>query len=328
MSGSTISGERRRAMLRTAMGPAIAAALADSQVIEVMVNPDGALRVDILGEGRVDTDVRIEPAQVERIIRLVASHARSEVHSDKPIVSAELPPHGDGAGERFEGVLPPVSLAPCFSIRKPAARIYTLLDYVTDGIMSADAARILSLAVVDRKNILVVGGTSSGKTTLANALLVEMAHLDERVILIEDTRELQCAASDVVALRTRAGSVTMADLVRSTLRLRPDRIIVGEVRGAEALDMLKAWNTGHPGGIATVHANSALSALYRIEQLVAEAVISVPRPLIADAIDMIVFIAGRGLARHVETIARVAGLDAQGSYAVFDITLQPHPQGE
>jgi type IV secretion system protein VirB11 len=318
---------RRRAMLRTAMGPAIASALADRTVIEIMVNPDGALRLDILGEGRVDTEIRLEPAQVERIIRLVAAHARGEVHGDRPIVSAELPPHGDGAGERFEGLLPPVSTAPCFSIRKPAARIYTLLDYVSDGIMPAEAARLLSLAVVERKNILVVGGTSSGKTTLANALLSEMAHLDERVILIEDTRELQCAAPDVVALRTRAGVVTMADLVRSTLRLRPDRIIVGEVRGPEALDMLKAWNTGHPGGIATVHANSAVSALYRIEQLIQEAVVSVPRPLIADAIDIIVFIAGRGLARRVDTIASLTGSNPDGSYALTDITPQTQPEG-
>ncbi|BAK67280.1 conjugal transfer protein TrbB [Sphingobium sp. SYK-6] len=327
-AASALSVDRRRAMLRTAMGSAIAAALGDPRVVEVMVNPDGALRVDILGEGRVDTDVRLDPAQVERIIRLVASHARSEVHGERPIVSAELPPHGDGAGERFEGLLPPVSTAPCFSIRKPAARIYTLLDYVRDGIMPAESARLLSRAVVDRRNILVVGGTSSGKTTLANALLSEMAHLDERVILIEDTRELQCAAPDVVALRTRAGSVTMADLVRSTLRLRPDRIIVGEVRGPEALDMLKAWSTGHPGGIATVHANSAASALYRIEQLVQEAVVTVPRRLIAEAIDLIVFIAGRGLARRIETIARVAGLDPDGAYAVLDITPAIQPQGE
>jgi type IV secretion system protein VirB11 len=318
----TLSAGRRRAMLRTAMGPAIAAALVDPAVIEIMVNPDGVLRLDRLGTGRVDTGTRYEPAQVERIVRLVASHARTEVHAASPIVSAELPPHGEGAGERFEGVLPPVSLAPCFSIRKPAAKIYTLLDYVTDGIMSADTARILSLAVVDRKNILVAGGTSSGKTTLANALLAEMAHLDERVILIEDTRELQCAASDVVALRTRSGSVTMADLVRSTLRLRPDRIIVGEVRGKEALDMLKAWNTGHPGGIATVHANSAVSALYRLESLVQETVVTVPRRLIAEAIDMIAFISGRGLARRVETIARVAGVDAQGNYAVLALNTE------
>jgi type IV secretion system protein VirB11 len=318
----TVSEGRRRAMLRTAMGPVIAAALADASVLEVMINPDGALRLDRLGEGRSDTGVRFEPAQVERIIRLVASHARTEVHAASPIVSAELPPHGAGAGERFEGVLPPVALAPCFSIRKPATRLYTLMDYVTDGIMSADVARLLSLAVVDRRNILVAGGTSSGKTTLANALLAEMAHLDERVILIEDTRELQSPAPDTVALRTRAGHVTMADLVRSTLRLRPDRIIVGEVRGAEALDMLKAWNTGHPGGIATVHANSATSALLRIEQLMQEAVVTVPRRLIAEAIDMVVFIAGRGSARRVDTVARVAGLDPDGGYAVLEITPQ------
>jgi len=314
-----LSVERRRAMLRSAMGPAITAALSDANVIEIMVNPDGALRVDLLGEGRVDTEIRLEVAQVERIIRLVASHARTEVHAAAPIVSAELPPHGEGAGERFEGILPPVSLAPCFSIRKPAAKIYTLLDYVSDGIMPAETARLLSLAVVERKNILVAGGTSSGKTTLANALLVEMAHLDERVILIEDTRELQCAAPDVVALRTRTGSVSMADLVRSTLRLRPDRIIVGEVRGREALDMLKAWNTGHPGGIATVHANSGPAALYRLEQLVQEAVVTVPRRLIAEAIDMIVFISGRGLARRVDTVMRVAGLDSDGGYAVLPL---------
>jgi type IV secretion system protein VirB11 len=327
MTGA-LSSDRRRAMLRTAMGPTIAAALADPLTQEIMVNPDGALRLDRLGEGRTDTGTRYDPAQVERIIRLVASHARTEVHAASPIVSAELPPHGEGAGERFEGVLPPVSLAPCFSIRKPAARIYTLVDYVNDGIMPVDTARQLTLAVVERKNILIAGGTSSGKTTLANALLAEMAHLDERVILIEDTRELQCAAPDVVALRTRPGVVAMADLVRSTLRLRPDRIIVGEVRGAEALDMLKAWNTGHPGGIATVHANSALSALYRLEQLVQETVITVPRRLIAEAIDMIVFISGRGLARRIGTIARVAGLDSDGGYAVLDLTVDPTMQSQ
>jgi len=165
---------------------------------------------------------------------------------------------------------------------------------------------------------LISGGTSSGKTTLANALLAEVARLDERVILIEDTRELQCAASDCVALRTKSGVVSMADLVRSTLRLRPDRIIIGEVRGAEALDMLKAWNTGHPGGIATVHANSARSALYRLEQLVQETVVTVPRRLIAEAIDLVVFIGGRGTARRIETIAEVSGLGPDGDYAVTE----------
>ena len=318
------AADRRRAMLRTAMGPEIAAALADPLVIEVMVNPDGALRLDRLGSGRCDTGTWLEPAQTERIIRLVASHARSEVHGSAPIVSAELPPHGEGlAGERFEGLLPPVATGPCFSIRKPASRIYSLLDYVNDGIMRAENARLLSLAIVQRRNILVAGGTSSGKTTLANALLAELAALDERVILIEDTRELQCAAPDTVALRTRPGVVAMGDLVRSTLRLRPDRIIVGEVRGGEALDMLKAWNTGHPGGIATVHANSGLTALYRLEQLIQEAVVAVPRRLIAEAIDLVVFIAGRGTGRWIESIAAVEGLDGAGDYALRP--LHPDP---
>jgi type IV secretion system protein VirB11 len=322
-SSNTQAQDRRRAMLRTAMGPAIAAALADPLVIEVMVNPDGSLRLDRLGEGRIDTGERLEPAQVERIIRLVASHIRAEVHAGNPVVSAELPPRDDGmSGERFEGILPPVSTAPCFAIRKPAAKVYTLDDYIADRIVTPLQAEALRQAVRDRCNLLIAGGTSSGKTTLANALLAEVAKLDERVILIEDIRELQCAAPDCVGLRTRPGAVSLADLVRSTLRLRPDRIIVGEVRGAEALDMLKAWNTGHPGGIATVHANSARSALYRLEQLVQESVVIVPRRLISDAIDLVVFIQGRGTGRRIETIAEVTGLDANGDYTLTEIT--PH----
>jgi P-type conjugative transfer ATPase TrbB len=315
--------DRRRAMLRTAMGQHIAEALADPTVIEVMVNPDGALRLDRLGEGRSDTGIRLAKTDIERIIRLVASHMRVEVHTGNPVVSAELPPRDEGvAGERFEGILPPVALGPCFTIRKPASRVYTLSDYVADRILLPEQARILSQAIVDRRNLLIAGGTSSGKTTLANALLAEMADLDERVILLEDTRELQCAAPDCVALRTKPGVVSLADLVRSTLRFRPDRIIVGEVRGGEALDMLKAWNTGHPGGIATVHANSGRAALYRLEQLIQEAVVTVPRRLIVEAIDMVVFIQGRGTARRIETISEVNGLDANGDYAVTDLI--PH----
>jgi len=310
------SDQRRRAMLRTAMGPAISKALGDAEVVEVMVNPDGSLWIDRLGEGRSSTGAHIPPSEVERIIRLVASHVRAEAHENNPIISAELP-----TGERFEGVLPPVSPQPCFAIRKPASKIYTLSDYVRDGIMVPIQADALRKVVRNRCNILVAGGTSSGKTTLANALLAEMADRDERIILIEDTRELQCAAKDCVSLRTRPGVVLLADLVRSTLRLRPDRIIVGEVRGGEALDMLKAWNTGHPGGIATVHANSACSALYRIEQLVQENVAVVPRRLIAEAIDFIVFISGRGSSRRIETIAEVKGLDTNGDYNVDALSL-------
>lgn len=315
IDGQTESRERRRAMLRTAMGPVIGAALADPAVIEVMVNPDGSLRLDKLGTGRIDTATRLRAAEVERIIRLIASHIRAEVHAGNPVVSAELPE----TGERFEGILPPVSTAPCFAIRKPAARVYTLDDYVADRIMTPPQADALRQAVHDRRNILVAGGTSSGKTTLANALLREVAQADDRIVLIEDTRELQCAAPDCVALRTKPGIVNLADLVRSTLRLRPDRIIVGEVRGPEALDMLKAWNTGHPGGITTVHANSARAALYRLEQLIQEAVVTVPRPLIAAAIDLVVFIRGRGESRRIETIAKLDGL-VDGDYRVTDLS--------
>ena len=311
------SRERRRAMLRTAMGSAIGAALADPVVIEVMVNPDGSLRLDRLGEGRVDTGERLQAAEVERIIRLVASHVRVEVHAGNPVVSAELPE----TGERFEGLLPPVALAPCFAIRKPAARVYTLDDYVAGRVMGPLQAETLRTAVAERCNLLIAGGTSSGKTTLANALLAEMAKADERVVIIEDTRELQCAATDCVALRTKSGVVSLADLVRSTMRLRPDRIVVGEVRGPEALDMLKAWNTGHPGGIATVHANSAHAALYRLEQLIQEAVVTVPRQLVAQAIDLVVFIRGRGEARRVESIARVEGLNSDGDYRIAELSL-------
>ena len=210
--------------------------------------------------------------------------------------------------------MPPVATAPCFSIRKPAQVLYRLSNYVAARIMTPPQAQLLRQAVTDRRNIVVVGGTSSGKTTLVNALLAEVATLGERVVILEDTRELQCAAQDVVALRTKPGVASLADLVRSTLRLRPDRIIVGEVRGPEALDMLKAWNTGHPGGITTVHANSGRGVLLRLEQLVQEAVVTVPRALIAEAVDLIVFLAGRGGSRRVESLIEVQGLDAGGHY--------------
>ena len=310
-----ISDFRKRGMLRSAMGPTIAAALADPAVIEIMINPDGALWLDRLGEGRSDTGLRYDAPQVERIIRLVASHARAEVHAEHPIISAELPPHVEGrAGERFEGVLPPVSSAPCFSIRRPAQKLHTLDDYIADGLMSEAQADALRAAVTQRYNILVAGGTSSGKTTLANALLAEMAWVDSRVILIEDTRELQCKAPNLVALRTKDGVASLSDLVRSSLRLRPDRIPIGEVRGAEALDLLKAWGTGHPGGIGTIHAGSALGALRRLEQLIQEAVVTVPRALIAETINVIAVLAGRGSERQLVELARVDDLGPAGDY--------------
>lgn len=306
-------------MLRTALGPAIAGFLEDPAIVEVMLNPDGRLWVDRLKEGLCATDEILIPADGERIVRLVAHHVGAEVHSGNPRVSAELPE----TGERFEGLLPPVVAAPTFAIRKPAVAVFTLGDYVASGIMTDSQAEVLRLAVERRKNVLVAGGTSTGKTTLVNALLAEVAKTADRVVLIEDTRELQCSAPNLVALRTKDGVASLSDLVKSSLRLRPDRIPIGEVRGAEALDLLKAWGTGHPGGIGTIHASSAFGALRRLEQLVQEAVVTVPRALIAETIDLIAVLAGRGAARRLVEIAWVDGLDpTTGDYRTLEAKLE------
>jgi len=296
-------------MLATAFEPQIAAWLTQADVVEVMLNPDGRLWLDRLGEGLTATGERLGTADGERIVRLVAHHVGAEVHAGSPRVSAELP-----SGERFEGLLPPLAQGPTFAIRKPASSVFTLEDYVATEVMTAAQAEILRVGVATRRNILVAGGTSSGKTTLVNALLAEVAKTADRVVLIEDTRELQCAAENLVALRTKDGVASLTDLVRSALRLRPDRIPIGEVRGGEALDLLKAWGTGHPGGIGTLHAGSALGALRRLEQLTLEVVPVAPTRLIAETIDLIAVLTGRGRDRRLTQLAAVAGLDAQGDY--------------
>ena len=308
-------------MLRTALGPAIARLLEDPSVVEVMLNPDGRLWIDRLSEGLSDTSEHLSAADGERIVRLVAHHVGVEVHASSPRVSAELPE----TGERFEGLLPPVVAAPAFAIRKPAVAVFTLADYVAAGIMASDQAETLRSGVAARANILVAGGTSTGKTTLTNALLAEVAKTDDRVVIIEDTRELQCTAPNLVAMRTKDGVASLSELVRSSLRLRPDRIPVGEVRGSEALDLLKAWGTGHPGGIGTIHAGSAIGALRRMEQLIQEAVVTVPRALIADTIDLIAVLAGRGASRRLVELARVEGLGPDGDYHVTPIII-PQPE--
>ncbi|WP_374658362.1 P-type conjugative transfer ATPase TrbB [Phenylobacterium sp.] len=314
-------------MLRTALGPAIAAFLEDPSIVEVMLNPDGRLWVDRLSGGLEDSGRTLSAADGERIVRLVAHHVGAEVHPGSPRVSAELPE----TGERFEGLLPPVVTAPAFAIRKPAVAVFTIDDYVAAGIMTGTQATALRQAVAARKNILVAGGTSTGKTTLTNALLAEIAGTTDRVVLIEDTRELQCRAPNLVALRTKDGVASLSDLVRSSLRLRPDRIPIGEVRGAEALDLLKAWGTGHPGGIGTIHAGTALGALRRLEQLIQEAVVTVPRTLIAETIDLVAVLRGRGSERRLAELALIAGLDpATGDYHVVSAGAggDPLPPGD
>jgi len=307
-------------MLRTALGPAIAAWLDDAAVIEVMLNPDGRLWIDRLGEGIADTGTTMGAADGERIIRLVAHHVGAEVHARSPRVSAELPE----GGERFEGLLPPVVAAPAFAIRKPAVAVFTLDDYARAGIMSPFQASALRQGVQARANILIAGGTGTGKTTLANALLAEVAKTTDRVVIIEDTRELQCQAPNLVAMRTKDGVASLSDLVRSSLRLRPDRIPIGEVRGAEALDLIKAWGTGHPGGIGTIHAGTAMGALRRMEQLIQEAVVTVPKALIAETIDLVAVLVRDGHGRQLAELARVAGLDpASGDYCLSPLSSEP-----
>ncbi len=303
------SAERLIAMLKTALGPHIGGLMMDENVIELMLNQDGKLWADRLGRGREFTGHTVSPADAERIIKLVAAGTGAECHESAPILSAEFP----GTGSRFQGVIPPIVAAPVFTIRKKALMIFSLDDYVTQGILTPTQKELLCAAVRDKKNILVVGGTGTGKTTLVNAVLNEIAATGDRIVIIEDTLELQCSAPDTVFLRAKEGVASMNDLLKATMRLRPDRIVVGEVRGCEALSLLKAWNTGHPGGACTVHANSAGGGLTRIEQLVQEAVVSVSKELIAEAINIVVHIERCGHGRRVKEILRVLGVEG-GEY--------------
>jgi len=300
--------ERERrvyAMLLSSMGPLIERLLKDDDVCDITLNPDGRLWVDRLGSGREFTGETMAAADAERIIRIVASGLNTVCNAQNPILSAELP----GTGSRFQGLLPPVVEKPSFAIRKHAIRVFTLDDYVPAGIMTDGQARRRRRAVKERENILIVGGTGSGKTTLANAILDEIAGCNDRVVILEDTLELQCRVDDFVSLRTKDGVAGMTELLKATLRLRPDRIVVGEVRGGEALALLKAWNTGHPGGLSTVHANGPRQGLVRLEQLIQEAAAGIPRALIAEAVDLVVYIERCGAGRRVGQVAKVVGCE-------------------
>jgi type IV secretion system protein TrbB len=304
MAISNIREDRLTAMLATALGETAGKLLLDPGIIELMLNPDGRLWIDRLGEGRSFTGQNMTPADAERVIFIVASSIGSVCNKESPLLSAELPV----TGARFQGILPPVSPRPIFSIRKKAIKVFTLADYICRGTMSCEQAELIESAVATRRNILIAGGTGSGKTTLANAILARIAVTKDRIVIIEDTQELQCQADDFVTLRTKDGTCSMRDLLRATMRLRPDRIVIGEVRGPEALDLLKAWNTGHPGGCATVHADSAAKAITRLEQLVQEAGVQNARALIAEAVNLIIYIEKTATGRQVKEILGVNGL--------------------
>lgn len=287
--------------LRNELGPLIVRALDDDDITEIMLNPDGLIWTEGHTTG-LKVIGRMDAAQAEALIGTVASSVSTTVTRSSPIVSGELPLNG----ERFEGMIAPVVASPTFTIRKRAIAVYSLDDYIRSGVISASVASALRVALKDRQNILLCGGTASGKTTLANALIAELATIarEQRVVIIEDTTEIQCAQENAVVMRT-SDEVDMTRLLRSTLRMRPDRIIVGEVRGGEALTLLKAWNTGHPGGIATIHANGALAALPRLEQLIAEATTAPMGRLIAGSIDLIVSISKTESGRRVSELVAV-----------------------
>lgn len=300
--------------LKRELGPVVLSALADPSVVEVMLNGDGSIWLDVVGKGMINTGSTLPAQQSMSAMATIASMLETVVTSDKPILEGELPLDGS----RFEGLIPPNVPSPVFAIRKKALLVYTLDNYVASNIMTEAQALAIREAVRNRENVLIVGGTGTGKTTLANAILAEIADSDDRIILIEDTVELQCRAKNRVELRT-SESADMIRLLRATMRMRPDRIVVGEVRGAEALALLKAWNTGHPGGCATVHANSAEAGLVRLEQLIQEANVPPQPALIAEAVNVIVSIKRTVEGRRIEQVCRVAGYTARSGYKLVDI---------
>ncbi|UPU01608.1 P-type conjugative transfer ATPase TrbB (plasmid) [Bradyrhizobium barranii subsp. apii] len=289
--------------LQEALGDQLCVALDDASVVEIMLNPDGRLFIERLGHGIAATG-EMTAAAAEIVIGSVAHTLNSEADDEQPIISGELPI----GGHRFEGLLPPIVKAPAFTIRRRASRLIPLDDYVKSRVMTERQAGIIRNAVASRLNIVISGGTGSGKTTLANAIIAEISEAapDDRILILEDTAEIQCPADNIVALHT-SDTVDMARLLKSTMRLRPDRIIVGEVRDGAALTLLKAWNTGHPGGVATVHANTAESALRRLEQLTAEVSQQPMREVIGEAVDLIVSIERTTRGRVLRDILHVEG---------------------
>ena len=283
------------------LGREVMTALQDDTVIEVMLNTDGRLWCDRLGEGMSCIGEMSMPNALA-LLGTIADGLGTVITKQSPILEGDLPL----VGSCLEGLIPPVVARPTFTIRKKALLIYTLDDYVQQGIMNAKQKAQIQEAITARRNILVVGGTGSGKTTLTNAIIAEMVALtpEDRLVIMEDTAEIQCKADNAVILRTSI-DISMQQLLRATMRLRPDRIIVGEVRGAEALALLKSWNTGHPGGIATLHANSADSGLVRLEQLIAESGIQADmKALIDEAVDLVIFIEKQGGKRVIKEIKK------------------------
>jgi type IV secretion system protein VirB11 len=314
MTPHDVQQHRLQELLRRQLGAKILSAIEDPKITEIIVNEDGRVWFESYDRGLHEGGTSFAPSQIESLIGTVAASLRTVVNAQNPIVEGEL----SIGGVRFEGLLPPVARQPCYVMRKPAQVLYRLDDYMRDGVLEERFSEILRESIDQRRNIVIAGGTGSGKTTLAGAIINEMVERsdpNERYVIIEDTLEIRCRAKNLVQLHT-ADAADMTRLVRVTMRLRPDRIIIGEVRGAEALALLKAWNTGHPGGVTTIHANSARAALVRLSSLVQEAGVPPQPELIAEAIDLLVFIARTPQGRKVTELVRVERYDARDGFVV------------
>ena len=303
--------ERAIEKLRRDLGPIVVKALADPRTVEVLLNADGALWQEKLGEKMVRIGT-MSPQRATAVLNTVAGYHGKTVTRFSPLIEGELPLDGS----RFAGQLPPVVQEPTFAIRKKAVSVFTLDQYLEQNIMTGLQISCVKQAIADHKNILVIGGTGSGKTTLVNAIIQEMVvcNPSERVCIIEDTGEIQCTAENCVQYHTTL-EVTMTMLLKTILRMRPDRILVGEVRGPEALDLLDAWNTGHEGGAATLHANDEISALLRLKSLITRnsAAPSDIESLIGEAVHTIVHISRTPEGRAVQGIVDVLGFE-NGKY--------------
>ena len=293
------------------MGAPLLVALHHPKTIELMLNPDGRLWLERLGEP-ITCIGDMHPSIGESIIKTIAGYHGKVVTTTTPSVEGEFPI----CGSRFAGQLSPIVLAPTFAIRKRAVAIFTLAQYVEQGIMTPEQYAFLQTAVANRSNIVICGGVGSGKTTLANAIIKQMVIRNpiERYVIIEDTGELQCDGECVIQYHSTSDT-SMTALVKMVLRMRPDRIIIGEVRGPEALDLLDAWNTGVEGGVATLHSNTALSALTRLRSLISrsQAAPLEIEPLIGEAVQVVVHIASIAGGRRVQEILEISGY-ADGHY--------------
>lgn len=298
--------ERLLEKLRRECGPIILEALADPKIIEIMLNPDGRIWMDHLDKGMFDSGHCMSPMNATNLIGTVADLRGKLINEQFEILETEFPLDGS----RFEAEIPDVVPAPSFCLRKKAIRVFTLADYVKSGVMNEVQAACIRKAIISRRSLLIVGGPGTGKTTLANAILDEMVRLgdpNQRFVILEDTRELQCNAHNHVLLKTTK-NVNFQQLLRVALRSRPDKICMGECRGAEMLTLLKAWNTGTPGGLATVHANSAEAALVRITEMIEEAG-SLPQPrLVCESVNVIVSISlHKEKGRLIDDVLEVTG---------------------